>query len=126
MADEDFNLSDFKIVESRQKDPPKAARLNKRTQGRGPIRGFFVASPLAWESEAARLPGKTLHVARALRYLCGLTKTTSGIRMQSRVLTLFGTSHQSYNRCLKRLESAGLVSVERRPGQTPIVSILDE
>ncbi|MGO9122861.1 MAG: hypothetical protein ACLQPD_35230 [Desulfomonilaceae bacterium] len=46
--------------------------------------------------------------------------------MQAKVLALFGVSHKAYNRCLRLLETAGLVTVERFPGQTPVVSILDK
>jgi hypothetical protein len=125
MVDEDFDLGDFRIVDGSPSAAPKTARSNRRPTRRGPIRPFIVTAPLDWEAEAARLPGKTLHVARALWYLSGLSKTRDGIKMQARVLSQFGVSHQSYNRCLKRLESAGLVRVERHAGQTPIVSILD-
>jgi len=126
MVDEDFDLGDFRIVDGSPSAAPKTARFNRRQPRRGPVRPFIVATPLEWETKAARLPGKALHVARALRYLSGLAKTNDGIKMQSRVLSLFGLSHQSYNRCLKRMETAGLVRVQRSPGQTPVVSILEE
>jgi len=126
MPDDDFDLSDFRFADGSPSVVPKTAQPNRRSRGTGPVKPFIVATPLGWESKAARLPGKVLHVARALRYLSGLAKTTSGIKMQSRVLSLFGVSHQSYNRGLKQLETAGLVTVERRQGQRPTVSILDE
>jgi len=126
VADEDFDLGDFRIADSGPKSLPKAAGSYKRTRRREPIRPFIVATPLEWESKAARMPSKALHVARALWYLSGLSKNKDRIKMQSRVLSIFGISHQSYNRCLKLLETAGLVIVERFPGQTPVVSILDE
>ncbi len=125
MTDEDFDLADFRIVDTRPNSLPKGSRRYKRPR-RGPNRPFVVATPLEWESKAARLPGKTLHVARALWYISGLSKNKDGIKMQSRVLSLFGVSHQSYNRCLKLLETSGLVTVERHAGRTPIVSIVDE
>jgi len=126
MVNEDFDLGDFRIVDGSPCAAPKTARFNRRQLRRGPVRPFIVATPLEWETKAARLPGKALHVARALWYLSGLRKTTDGIKMQARVLSVFGVSHQSYNRCLKRMETAGLVRVERSPGQTSVVSILDE
>ena len=126
MADEDFDLDDFRIVDTRPKGLPKASRRYKRRRRGEPVRPFVVATPLEWESKAARLPGKTLHVARALWYLSGLSKNKDGIKMQSRVLSLFGVSHQSYNRCLRLLETSGLVTVERHAGRTPVVSIVDE
>jgi DNA-binding transcriptional regulator YhcF (GntR family) len=45
--------------------------------------------------------------------------------MQGRVLDELGISRQTYNRALKELEEAHLVSVDRNPGQTTVVTILD-
>jgi hypothetical protein len=124
---DDFDIAEFRIGNSRPPRTHKAPKFQKsRRPDRGPVKPFIKATPLEWEAAAARLPGKALHVARALRYISGLQKANNGIKMQSKVLSLFGVSHKAYNRCLKLLETAGLVIVERFPGQTPVVSILDE
>ena len=125
MSDE-FDIAEFCIGNSTSPRIHKSPRFQKTKRiDRASVRPFIVATPLEWETAAARLPGKALHVARALRYISGLTKTNNGIKMQSKVLALFGVSHKAYNRCLRLLETAGLVTVERFPGQTPVVSILD-
>jgi|WetSurMetagenome_2_1015567.scaffolds.fasta_scaffold682328_1 hypothetical protein len=124
---DDFDIAEFGIGNSRSPRIHKARRFQKtKRPDRAPVKPFIKATPLEWEAAAARLPGKALHVARALRYISGLQKKNTGIKMQSKVLSLFGVSHKAYNRCLKLLESAGLVTVERLPGQTPIVSVLEE
>ncbi len=124
MSDE-FDIAEFSIGNSTSPKIHKSPRFQKKRIDRASVRPFIVATSLEWETAAARLPGKALHVARALRYISGLSKTSTGIKMQSKVLALFGVSHKAYNRCLRLLEKAGLVTVERFPGQTPLVSLVD-
>jgi hypothetical protein len=86
------------------------ARRRRQRSLRGPI-------PWAWWVRAARLPGRALHVASALWYLVG----TSGGTMATHVFGLadwaeLGLTRQSAGRGLRRLETAGLVTVARRCG----------
>jgi len=83
---------------------------------RGPI-------PLEWMTKAARVEGKTLHVGIALWFLAGLKRSRKVTLFQSK-LRLFGVGRQASYRALCRLEAAGLVSVERHRGRSPIVTIL--
>ena len=84
---------------------------------RGPI-------PLVWLSRAACIPGRVLHVALALWHISKLRRSRT-VKMQSRILLVFGISREVYYKSLERLEETGLVSVEKRPGSTPTVTILD-
>lgn len=86
----------------------------------------FLKGPIQWSwlIKAANLSGKILHVAIALFFISGLTKTNK-IKMQSARLKELGISRHAYSRALKELEDAHLVEVERKPGQTPTVTILD-
>jgi hypothetical protein len=84
---------------------------------RGPI-------PLDWLSRAAMLPGRSLHVAMALWFMAGLKKTR--IVPISNVTGLqFGLDRNAKYRALEWLEQADLISVERRTGRAPIVTILE-
>jgi len=90
------------------------------------LRVGFVKGPipLAWIIQAASLPGKTLQVGVALWYLAGLKKSRS-VTLDSKTLNLMSVSRDAKSDALRRLEKAGLVTVERRSGRLPIVSLLD-
>ena len=86
----------------------------------------FLKGPIPWRwlTKVANLSGKTLHVGIALKLLVGLKKTNV-VKMQSARLVELGVSRQCYSRALKELEDARLITVDRKPGQTPWVTILD-
>jgi hypothetical protein len=84
---------------------------------RGPI-------PIRWLSSAAELPGKAINLALALWWLRGMTKGKP-FKLRGDAVRLFQVSRDATAAGLVRLEQAGLIQVERKPGQRPIVSILD-
>jgi len=84
---------------------------------RGPI-------PAGWLQAAGRLPGKSLHVGAALWQLAGLRSTRDNLPLSTERVQAFGVTRQAKSRALAELQRAGLVSVESRPGRTPLVSIL--
>jgi len=77
-----------------------------------------------WIARAARLPGKTLHVAMALWWLVCLARSAE-IGMTRTVLFRFGISRDACYDALRHLETAGLVAVHRSPGRCPRVVLLD-
>ena len=83
---------------------------------RGPI-------PLDWLAIAAKLPGKTLNVAIALWWRHGMA-AGKPFKLTQMALTSMNVERDAERAGLARLEQAGLIQVERRPGQRPIVSIL--
>ena len=85
---------------------------------RGPI-------PLAWLSEAAKLPGKTLNVALALLWRHGMARGKP-FKLTRMALKTLNVERDAASAGLARLEQAGLIQVERKPGQRPTVSILNE
>ena len=91
--------------------PPKALFL------RGPI-------PLVWLSQAAKLPGKTLNVAIALWWLHGMARDRP-FKLTRKALKALNVERDAASAGLTRLEQAGLIQVERKPGQRPTVSILN-
>ena len=83
---------------------------------RGPV-------PLDWLGRAAALPGKTLNVAIALWWRHGMAKGKP-FKLTKQALKSLHVERDAASAGLARLEQAGLIQVERRPGQRPIISIL--
>ena len=90
---------------------------SKRTDRflRGPI-------PWNWLGSAAALGGKSLEVAVAVAHLRGMRQTPS-FRLEPARLREMGVSPSSASRALADLETAGLISVERSAGASPIVTV---
>ena len=104
--------------------PPKPREKAPRHKSgerflRGPI-------PMAWLLRASKIAGrgKGLHVAIALWYLSGLNRQASTVKLSGTVLREFGVDRHAGYRGLEKLEKAGLVSVIRHRGRSPLVSIL--
>jgi len=79
---------------------------------------------MPWLENAARLPGRALHVALALRHQSALKRSLT-VTLPNRQLAEFGLDRDAKRRGLAALESARLVIVERNPGRNPIVTILE-
>ncbi len=86
----------------------------------------FLKGPIPWDwlDQAARQPGKALHVAIALWFLAGVKRTRT-VALSGSVLSGLSVKRHSGYRGLTALEQAGLVRVERHPGRNPIVTILE-
>jgi len=94
--------------------------VQKRRNGeflKGPI-------PLAWLTEAAKLPRNTFVLGIAIWFASGVQKTQEGIKLTQAVVARFGLDKMAKSRGLRALESAGLVLVDRRPGKNPVIRIL--
>ena len=83
---------------------------------RGPL-------PMEWLGKAAALPGKTLHVAIALWWLHGMARGMP-FKLTRQALKYVHVERDAVGAGLVRLEGAGLIRVERRLGQRPIISIV--
>ncbi len=92
--------------------PPKLLFL------RGPI-------PMDWLSKAADLPGKTLHLALALWWLKGMSKVEA-FKLTRKALTLLHISRDATRDGLNRLEQQGLIRVERKTGQSHVITIRND
>lgn len=94
--------------------------------GATPATGRFIKGPipLDWIGRAARLPGKALHVALALRYLAGLQKTNT-VKLGAKALTALGVARDAKYKALMHLQQCSLIAVEQAPGRTPVVTLLD-
>jgi hypothetical protein len=82
---------------------------------RGPI-------PLDWLAIAAKLPGKTLNVAIALWWRHGMANSKL-FKLTQMALTAMNVERGAESAGLARLEQAGLIHVERKQGQRPMISI---
>jgi len=79
---------------------------------------------MSWLARASRQPGKALHVAIALWFVAGLTKT-SQVKLSRSVLDDLGVDRHAGYRGLSALETAGLVRVVRHRGRQPVVTLLE-
>ena len=83
---------------------------------RGPI-------PLEWLSKASKLQGKVLHVAIALWWCHGMAKGKP-FKLTQMALSSLNIKRGAVSAGLARLEQAGLIRIERNPGQRPTISII--
>ena len=96
----------------------KVSRHRKQQQFlKGPV-------PLPWLIKASQCPGKTFVVAIVIWFRSGLSKS-SQINLTSTVLKQFGVDRSAKSRALKCLEAVELITVERKPGKNPVITILD-
>ena len=106
----------------------KEARL-KLSESQHPSRptcpsGFgCLMADLHWLVRAALLPGRTLHLALALR-LIALSQHTLQVQLGNIAALQFGLDRNAKYRALACLEAAGLVTVSRKLGRSPTVTIL--
>ena len=89
-------------------------------------RGRFLKGPIPWVwlSAAARLPGRALHVAIEIRLWAGI-KRTNRFAFSVSGLTALGVSRSAGHRGLAALEGEGLISVDRRRGRKPRVTLIE-
>ena len=85
----------------------------------------FIRAPLpyTWITSAAKLAGKSLHAAMAIRYLDGFDQSGT-VKLTHRILKDFGISVKASYDVLTRMEKAGLISVKRHKGRSPIITII--
>jgi len=81
--------------------------------------------PLPWLSTASGLPGKTLSAALCIWYMAGLTASDS-VSPGSAIRSKFGIRRQTWYEALARLQKAGLIRTDRRPGKKVSITILRE
>jgi hypothetical protein len=83
---------------------------------------FVSAMPMEWAEQACRLLGKAFHVAVAIWDLHSLKKSAK-VALAHKHLSIFSVGRFAAYRALKCLETAGMISVERKPGRAPVVTI---
>jgi hypothetical protein len=107
----------------RFREQPREALVRRPAKPKRGERFLKGPVPLPWLEVAARLPGKSLHVGIALWYAAGLARS-SAIPLSNIAVGAFGLDRNAKYRALAWLEGAGLVTVERKFGRAPVVTIL--
>jgi DNA-binding transcriptional ArsR family regulator len=79
--------------------------------------------PLKWILAASELPGKSLEISMVLWFLKGVTRKHT-IKLSGKLIRSFGVSRSTLYRGLAKMENAGLISVQRQIGRSPMVTIL--
>jgi hypothetical protein len=106
---------------------PDNGRLLRQTPQRPPRHqagGWFLKGPIPgdWLERAARLPGKTLHVALAVWFAAGRSKRRT-VKLTPEVLAMLGVDRHTGRRAVDRMAAAGLVSADCRRGRCPVVTL---
>jgi hypothetical protein len=83
---------------------------------------FVNRMPIEWIATACNLKGRAVHVALAIWDLSSLSKSRQ-VRLTKKQLRIFCVQRHSAYRALKELERAGLITVERKSGRAPQVTI---
>lgn len=110
---------DLDYLESLKKNPPKKKKP-RSTRGKNFLRGPI---PLKWLSIAGQLPGKTLQVGLAIWLAYGFEKKER-FKLTGKWLEWFDVGPYALRSSLRRLREAGLILLEYRDGQAPIVTLL--
>lgn len=86
----------------------------------------FLRGPINWSwlKAAARLPGSALHVAVAIHFQNGFEQTGM-VKLSPTVWRDLGLKRHTVYRAIDELEDAGLVSVERKRGCGPIITLCE-
>ncbi len=89
---------------------------------------FIRAMPRGCVVAACKLEGKSIQVALVCWYLKGLNSRKNlsdhSVVLSAKMLREFGINRSAAYRALKKLEAANLVSVDRRRGRLPRITIL--
>lgn len=120
----EFTLAEYAVQEPFVDSKPRPTRPRKQAAR---VSGPFIKGPisLGWIGKAATAQprGKCLHVALALVYLSGLTRSDT-VPLKPSVLERLGVERSAGYRALTALEEAGLVAVDRHRGRAPLVTLL--
>ena len=101
---------------------PERIRSGRRVS---PGQGEFIMGPIdvAWVRQAAQLGVTTLLVGLALWYLKGLRNANTFI-VSNLMVGEWNIQPDAKSRALRKLEKAGLISIERRGKRSPLVSLV--
>jgi hypothetical protein len=82
-----------------------------------------ISKSMAWLEVAAKLPGKSMHLAVVLLHLAADSQSDR-VMLSNRTCLRFGLDRNAKYRALLSLEGAGLVRVQRTLGRSPVVEIV--
>lgn len=120
----DFDLEDFRIrdrtILSAGAPASRKPKRRRRTTGLGYLAGPI---PTSWLNAAGQLPGKALHVGLAVWMASRVTKTNR-FKLGRKWYAGYDVGPRALRTALRRLQGAGLIRLEKRPGSLPIVTLL--
>lgn len=109
-----------KKTDTTQKKQRKAPKHNKGE--------LFLCGPVPWDwlTTASKVSGKGsgLQIALALWFLSGLNQRSDTVKLTSKTLKSLGVQRNAGYRGLITLEKSGLISVIRKKGASPIVTLI--
>ena len=117
---ESLHKTDNSIKVIRHRFDPKSGSMVDQPKSEPFLKGPI---PITWLNRAALLPGKAINVALAIRWLSDMN-ANSAIKLSRKSMALFNFSSDAASDAIRRLESGGLIKVQRRPGQRPMIEIL--
>ena len=102
------------------------SRVEQLREGTRPRAPRFIKGPLPydWFVATARLHTRALHVATALAFLVGIERRKDNLTLPYTLLREFGLDRHAARRALLEMEGAGLVTVVRGHGRSPVVSLV--
>ncbi len=77
---------------------------------------------MPWLETVAKLPGKALAVSILICFLRGVTKKCE-FTLRPSLLKRLNVERKAGYRALRQLEAAGLVTVQRKRGKSPVISL---
>lgn len=111
---------------SLQPSPATSAPFAKNGLLPRPQKGekFIAANvPWSWFAIAAGLPGKALAIGMLVWWLVTVNKQPV-VAFSYKRAECTGLSHESIRQSIRKLELAGLISVQRAPGRSPRIRVL--
>lgn len=119
---ENLSLGD-RIIDAKKPDNKKKPLAPKHAKGE-----LFLCGPIPWNwlTHASQKGGKgsAIQVALAIWFLSGLNHKSATVKLTRKTLKSLGVERNAGYRGLQSLEISGLVSVVRKKGACPIVTIL--
>lgn len=116
---ENVRLPETQTHASAETWPARSLKPPRHTKGQRFLRGPI---PWTWIAAAGATPGRGLHVGVALWLESGMGHSATVVLSYVRLAEM-GVNRYAARRGLRALEKTGLVSVERRRGRSPRVTI---
>jgi hypothetical protein len=116
--DDPFDLANLRLPRDRVQTVTRTSRkIAKR-------REHFVRLPFGWIERLAGASGQTWHLAMHLLY-SHWKGAGKPIKLANGMLQIDGISRATKWRALVKLESRGLIAIERRSGKSPLIHVHD-
>jgi hypothetical protein len=108
------------------KKPTSERRNNKAPRHKSGERFVQGPIPYNWMAKASNIGGKgaTVSIALLIWFRSGIEQQSNKVRLTRKDLQEFGINRNALYRGLSNLEKAGLISLARKKGARPFITIL--